>query len=713
MTVPRVDGRTRRDGRLRPDIQALRAVAALAVVGYHLFPGRLPGGYVGVDIFFAVSGFLILGQLLRTVRAGERPRVVDFWVRRARRLLPAALLVLAVTAIGVLVWAPRTLWPSFFPEIGASAAYVENFLLAHDSVNYLAAEGAPSPVQHYWSLSVEEQLYLIAPLVLLLLVAVTGGRRVERTRLRWRLSGALLVAVTLASFGYAAALVAAQTPTAYFSTFGRVWEFAAGGLLAFFLAGRPAERWPALRSAVSWAGWALIAGAILLYRADTPFPGPMAAVPVLGAVAVIWAGAPSSRWSPRRLMQFTPVQWVGDISYSVYLWHWPLLIVLPFAIGTLGTRDKVAILAATIVLAALTRRYVETPLRLRPGIRVPALRSLAVVVVPCVIVAGATFGLGAYSSHQAATTAAAQGRAAASGARCVGLNAVLPGHDCARPYAVTGLTDPAAAESDIPLGVNDPDPCKQELETAAVMSCTKGDTRSPTTVIALVGDSHAGQLIEPMDAYGTAHHVEVVTYIKSWCAGTGSAAVAATARDIPAAVSSCASWGKSVAQAIAGNPRISAVVFTDYAMAYGAADAADAAAAKDGSAGEPVAGALAQQWRALQAAGKTIVAVRDIPSAGGVDVPSCVAQHLDQYDPCTVPESAAALGVDRDPIALAAHAVAGVRLIDLTALFCTAGVCHNVIGGLVVHKDDNHLTGAFATSLATALGERLTPIVAP
>ena len=161
----------------RPDIQAMRAIAVLAVLLYHLWPARLPGGFIGVDIFFVISGFLIVGNLLREAESTDRIKLWPFWSRRAKRLLPAALVVLAATAIAVVVWLPQNYWVQYMREVIASALYVQNWVLAADSVDYMAQNNTASPVQHFWTLSVEEQFYIVVPIIMVLLLVLNSAVR--------------------------------------------------------------------------------------------------------------------------------------------------------------------------------------------------------------------------------------------------------------------------------------------------------------------------------------------------------------------------------------------------------------------------------------------------------------------------------------------------------------------------------------------------------
>src|SRR4051794_27531067 len=275
-----------------PEVQALRAIAVVLVLVYHLWPEAVPGGFVGVDVFFAISGFLITSLLLDEIGATRTIAFGSFWARRARRILPAALMTLGVTAVATLLFVPTTHWAAFLTEIGASAAYVENWQLAHDAVDYFAANDAVSPVQHYWSLSVEEQFYLVWPL---LIGATLWLTRAASRRGRVRALALAMGALTVASLAWSIVHTPADPSAAYFVTPTRAWEFGVGGLLALAPGIGHA---PGRRALLGWAGLAAILVAGLTYGSGTVFPGAAALLPVGGALAVMAAGAPSVRWAP-------------------------------------------------------------------------------------------------------------------------------------------------------------------------------------------------------------------------------------------------------------------------------------------------------------------------------------------------------------------------------------------------------------------------------
>jgi peptidoglycan/LPS O-acetylase OafA/YrhL len=293
---------------IRPEIQALRAVAVVTVLVFHFWPEALPGGFVGVDVFFAISGFLITSHLVREVERTGSVSVLAFWARRVRRLLPASLVVLLATATAIVALVPLSAWDDWLAELLASALYVENWHLASSATDYFAQQDAPSPFQHFWSLSVEEQFYAVWPL-LVLGAALLGAGLARR---RAALAGVLGL-VFAASLAYSILFTGDGRDDAYFSTLTRAWEFAAGGLLALLpSAGVSAAPAPApgagrvrallaraeravealARALVSWAGIAAVFVAAAIISRETAYPGWAALLPVLGALAVIYAGAP-------------------------------------------------------------------------------------------------------------------------------------------------------------------------------------------------------------------------------------------------------------------------------------------------------------------------------------------------------------------------------------------------------------------------------------
>ena len=365
-------------------------MAVGAVLFHHGWPAVAPAGYMGVDVFFVVSGFLITGLLMRDAERRGSISLRDSYMRRARRILPAALVALLAISALTLALVPQWQWADWFREIVASTLYYENWQLAIDSQTPKRADLESTPVQHFWSLSVEEQFYLFWPLLMILglWIATRRGARPARFVL------AVLAAVTVLSFVHSLILTAQDVNLAYFSTFSRTWEFGVGGILAI-VASRPWTGRDGLRAAVSWIGLALIIVPIVSFRVPDVFPGLVVLMPVVGTMAVIWAGMPVTAWSTARIAGLRPVQWVGDVSYSLYLWHWPIFMFAPYVTGVPSPPWLMAVLVViSLTVAGLSKRWIEDPfrhgthgIRVRSAVLLGSLAATIAVIVTAGIVA--------------------------------------------------------------------------------------------------------------------------------------------------------------------------------------------------------------------------------------------------------------------------------------------------------------------------------------
>ncbi|MBJ7453426.1 MAG: acyltransferase [Blastococcus sp.] len=339
----------------RPDIQGLRAVAVALVVADHAF-GWPAGGFIGVDVFFVISGFLITGLLVRERARTGRLSFRTFYARRARRLLPAALVTLAATTIAA--------WLVFFSgrfhetvvDVGWAALFGANINFARQGTDYFESTAAPSLVQHFWSLAVEEQFYLVWPALILLAFALPllGTRR--RGVVLWTVLGT----VTAASFVWALHATGASPATAYFSTFTRAWELGVGALVAVSAA--ELQRVPArVHASLAWCGLAGVVASALLIDGGTPFPGNAAALPVLSAALLLaWGGAPGgpgTRWA----LSSAPAGYVGAISYSLYLWHWPVVVLAGVLLAPDSLLVQAGAVATSLVLASISYYCIEQP----------------------------------------------------------------------------------------------------------------------------------------------------------------------------------------------------------------------------------------------------------------------------------------------------------------------------------------------------------------
>jgi peptidoglycan/LPS O-acetylase OafA/YrhL len=673
----------------RPEIQSLRALAVTLVVLYHLSFAGLDGGYVGVDVFFVVSGYLITAHLLREAEQTGSISLGKFWARRIRRLLPAALTVLIVSAIATLIWVPKALWQQTAQELAASALYVQNWLLATNSVDYLAADNSATLIQHYWSLSVEEQFYIVWPLVLV--AALVIARKVSRISARTTFTVALCV-IAIASFVYSVFVTSTDPSIAYFSTPARAWEFAAGGIVAVLAL---ETRWAALpntfRAALAWLGLALMVVSAVWFTAATPFPGTAAMVPVLGAILFIVAGNVDSSWSPGYLNGFKPVQVIGDLSYGIYLWHWPLIMLYPYVFNEdASTVGKLLIVVVSVALAAMTKKLIEDPVRFRAVWNRKLWPSYAMAAAGMVIVIALASSQWVTVERQNEAQAARVVSQLQTGDVCFGASAMVPSNDCDDPYDVTENVDPAFAKSDVYAGKSGGQKChiNESILDSTPQTCVLGDTESPEQTIALVGDSHAGQIREALAAYAEANNIRLLVHARSGCAGFESTEqLKSSQAGKPEYV--CAEWAENVREDLVSDEEVDLVLFANRTSLV------------------PSDGNISSFWKELVAADKRVVALRDFPGMPDGELgPDCLAESDATTDPCSsdrdevLPKS--------DSMLKAADSMNGkVTVVDLSDYFCDDTKCHAVIGEVPVYSDDDHITLTYATTLAPYLAARL------
>ncbi len=660
-------------GRVRRDIEGMRAVAVGAVLLFHAGVGVVPGGFVGVDVFFVISGFLITALLLREVARSGTVSISRFYARRARRLLPAATLVLLVTAVVGFAVLPGSGRGDLGRDVAAAALYVVNWALAARSVNYLAEGASMSPVQHYWSLSVEEQYYLVWPLLIIGLAALARRRG---WLVRPILFGAVAV-VFAVSLGWSVVHTSSSPATSYFITTTRIWELAIGSLVAFSvhrLAALP-PRWAQLLAGV---GIAMVAFSVFAFTAATTWPGIAALVPTVGTAMVIAAGCGAGVGGVgttvvARALGWWPLVWLGGVSYAVYLWHWPLIVLSRARFPDLVGWQVLLIALLAVPLAWLTRRLVEDPVRFAPALTrrpSPAL-AMGLALMSVSVLAGSavlstvpeltrnTTALGARAL--VADPAAGTWRVAA---------------DASRHYDRSGriFPDPAAATQDAPLRNG----CQVGLGRPGLRTnCVYGKAGSATT-IAMLGDSKMGQWFPAVRRVAVDEGWRLEVYLKSAC--------------VPAPIGVTADCAQYNARLLAWLKQHGA---PDYVLV-----------SVRGSSYERSSNGLAKQLAALQAMGSKVIVLADNLDPNTA-VYECVEKH---------PHDFAACGFDRE----GQHNYSGNRTlddavrqlglpkIDLERWICPpAKTCPAVIGGVLVYRQGSHVTATYMRTLTPMLHRAL------
>ncbi|MFC7404680.1 acyltransferase family protein [Georgenia alba] len=661
-----------RTAHFRPDIQGLRAVAVLLVLLYHAGLPWVSGGYVGVDIFFVISGFLITSHIVREVDLKGRLDLVAFYARRARRILPAALAVLAVSMVVAYLVIPPFEREGLLQDAAATALYVPNMLFAVQDTDYLASE-APSIFQHYWSLGIEEQFYLFWPVVLTMVLKFLGHRRWAL----WAAVGGLVAA----SFVGCLALMSVSESWAFFALPTRAWELGVGALVAIAVS-RGVRVSSPVGGVAAWGGLAAAAAAGFLLTDATSFPGVATLLPVLGTAAVILCG--TARLSPAWLLERRPMQFVGAISYSLYLVHWPMVLIPQTAVeGSLPEWLKVALSALAVPVAYLCYRFVETPFRRAPSrTRVSHRRTVAVSLA-------ASVALGAVS----ATSAGAVARIPIHSGNEAPEYAGQP-NPSGTPYVPANMSpDLRSAPEDNPEIYRDG--CLRDTRDDDGSGCQEGaDPAAPT--VALFGDSHAANWHPALRAIADDGQIELDVNAKSSCE---SVATENSPNDYP----TCAEWRDNVIERLHEDPP-DVIMLANYA-AHHSADAEDRE--------QYWQDALEHTIERLPQESQVLIMV-DTPTMPAVPM-SCLSRHVEDAERCAANrETTLEEGLDA-PTRQAERTVAEddgrVDRVDLTAYFCNDETCPAVIDDRLVYRDTHHLTRTFSDAMRPAVEEALVNLV--
>jgi peptidoglycan/LPS O-acetylase OafA/YrhL len=665
----------------RPDIQGMRALAVGMVVIYHLWPSVLPGGFAGVDVFFVISGFLITGHLLREYQKTGRIGLVAFWGRRAKRLVPAAAVVLTVTWVASRFVLPATRLADTASQILASALYFQNWRLAWNAVDYLKADSAATPVQHFWSLSVEEQFYLGWPLLFLLaaLIALTAAPAARGAR-GHRVMLFLAGAVVAVSLWYSVYYTHANPSGAYFVTTTRIWELGVGGLLALLPAGlsRSAGRFGVL----GWAGLGLVIASAFALSGTTAFPGYLALLPVGGAALLILGGSALGRFGPSRLTSSGPMVFIGGISYSLYLWHWPIIVLwTAWRDHAVGALSGSLIIVVSVAVSWLTKVWVEDKVRTAPLLSGHNWRSVSMALVAVVPVALATLFIvsepGPWDGHLGPDYPGA---------------AVLASKVVQKPKPAPVEPPP----SEIALPAYWQQGCLVAESSSVPRTCVYGDTSHPVLTVALVGDSMAGDWFTPLQRIADQRHWELVTDLHAICPFTATMMITSTGADYAA----CHAWGTAVVHDLITSIKPQVVITSDQPGLATPGDPNGGATAQ-----AQIGSGMNAYWQQLEGHGISVVAIKESPQVR-INMPECVSAHPSAPSKCAVSKSKA---IQPDlPTVYATQAARGaVPLVDMNSLICGKVECHAVVGNVLVYQDDHHLTSTYSLTTTPYLEKRL------
>ena len=715
---------------IRRDIEGLRAVAVGVVVLYHAHFLGLRGGFIGVDVFFVVSGFLITSLLLREHSANGRVSLPRFYGRRVRRLLPASCLVIVGTVIAGNIWLEPLRLRDLGTDAVASGGFVANIVFAQRGTDYLQSALPPSALQHYWSLAVEEQFYVIWPALLALLLW-RGARSTSRAAVG-------IAVVSLASFVVCIWQTSASQPWAFFGLHARAWELGAGALLAISWP-RVVAISPRTRGMGGWIGIGVIIAACFAISEAMAFPGVLALAPVIGTVLVLAAGDDASR-GPVVVLRNPAMQWIGARSYSIYLWHWPALIIGEAALdGSPSVGERLALVAGSVIAADLSYRFVENPVR---HSRPLAARNNLTLAVGVVLVA-VSIGAGALlrnksvdlSTDVVATTptfVTTTSTTTASAAPTTPTNATsAPATNDATsttvsdttttvpagpPPPVVSPTEPLAAVVDgvetekVPKNLEPSlagatgdkpviydDGCHLDAGSTEPGECVFGDTTSSFTV-ALFGDSHAAQWFDALDEIAKQRGWRLLALTKLGCTPIEQITYNST---VGATYPQCKPWRANVKKRLAAE-RVG-VVFISYSnrlQQVGVRQPFPDQVWLDG---------FAELIPELRAAGTEPVLITDTPYPGR-DVPICLSENVSSVRNCAFSRERG-IRQSRLDTNIAAAVDNGAQVLDVTNWLCTDKACPVIVGNLLVYRDSNHITTKYAEWLTPLIDAAVSPYV--
>lgn len=697
----------------RFDIEGLRAIAVIAVLLFHFGVPGTHGGYVGVDVFFVISGFLITALLLREKEATGTISLRDFYARRIRRLLPVSFVVIAITAVAGIIWLSPARLDDFAQEIVAAALFFPNMLFASRGANYLQSQLQPSPLQHFWSLAVEEQFYVIWPA---LIVLVTRGRTLVRQRVFL-----LVSSVIVASFVMSVAFTTTQPSWSYFGLHTRAWELGVGALLAvlwpFF-----ASRAGLVRPWLGWVGIALIVFSVITFNGATIFPGYLALLPVIGTALIIISGRAQAAstmhpLSVHRILSLRPLQYIGARSYTLYVWHWPPLIIVEASRGdSLTVSNRLWILAVVLIATEITHRLLENPVRrsqflvLRPQLtlNIGAFLILAGVLVGAAaayIQPNQSTGVVVTTPTLVTTTTVATTATSTTLITPSGPQPISMVRDSAPTAVIQGLSlsvapdnlDPPTNKAETNTNLTYDNDCHQFFKETIKKDCIFGDPTGEITV-ALYGDSHAAQWFSPLNEIAIANKWRLIALTQGGCTPIELSIYNVQNNGV---YRHCTPWRKNALQYMK-DEGVDFVITGQY-VRY-----------RDANTGGIVS---SRQWRlgytelvqTLRASSMEPILFGDTPDIPGVP-PECIASNRRNVSQCVATLNRSTLVDVMDALRKVARDEK-VSMIDPQKWLCHNNLCPVIVGNISVYRDDNHISDVMARWLQPLLADKIVPFV--
>jgi peptidoglycan/LPS O-acetylase OafA/YrhL len=705
----------------RRDIEGLRALAVGFVILFHAKFLGLTGGFIGVDVFFVVSGFLITSLLINEHSSVGEISLKNFYARRARRLLPASALVIALTALASRIW----LEPLRLKDIGtdavASGGFFANILFGVRSTDYLQAGQPPSPFQHFWSLSVEEQFYIVWPALLMLLLWKSRDRHTRA-----------IVAVSILSVASLALCIWQTTqsqPWAFFGLHTRAWELGIGALVA--LCWKYVEQLPTnFRAVIGWLGLFAIVVSGLTITEKMAFPGKLALLPVVATALVLMAGQ-HAHWGPQRILSLQPLQWIGARSYSIYLWHWPVLIIAEsHAARALTVTERLIAIAASVIAASLSHHFLENPVR--HSVSLQAKPRLALMVGGALIVLSVGVGFVLRSSSVALSTDVIADAPVAIASTTTSTTAPVVSTDSTvapvetttslvtipegPPPSIVNPTAPidaviaGALTDEVPAnlqpslrGASGDKPeiydngCHVNLVSVEPQVCVYGDTTSDFTV-ALYGDSHAAQWFPALNQIALERQWRLVILTKMGCTTidliTANSLVGPT-------YPGCRPWREKVLERLsAENVR---VVFMTNSNRL-----------TDPSTGQPFADSIVKAGSAtlitqLQSMGISPIVITDTPYPG-TDVPICLSKAIKNVGSCAVSRDKG-IRANRQQTSIDVAVDNNAQYLDVSHWVCSLDTCPVITGNILMYRDSHHLTTTYVQFLTPLIEAAVSPYV--